>query len=221
MKKTVIIVAGGKGERMQSTLPKQFIELNGLPILMHTIAAFAAYDPAMDCIVVLPAGQMAHWQQLCTLHRFALPHLTVAGGPTRFHSVRNGLQAVRLPSLVAVHDGVRPLVDRDTIGRCFDCARQQGAAIPATPLTDSIRMLRGDSSQACDRSLFRLVQTPQVFDGDLLSRAYEQDYSPAFTDDASVVEACGHPVALVEGSTRNIKITAPMDLKLAEMLMQQ
>ena len=218
MEKTVIIVAGGRGERMGSAVPKQFLPLCGTPVLMHTLRAFAGYDPRMELVVVLPETQTAHWQRLCAEHRFTLPHRIVTGGDTRFHSVRNGLAACTSATLIAVHDGVRPLVTRDTIARCFDCAGRTGAAIPVVPLADSLRQVDESGSHACDRARYRLVQTPQVFRADWLRAAYGQAYREEFTDDASVVEAAGHSVALVGGNPENIKLTTPWDLQVAEML---
>lgn len=219
MEKTVIIVAGGRGERMGSAVPKQFLPLCGTPVLMHTLRAFAGYDPCMELVVVLPETQTAHWQRLCAEHRFTLPHRIVTGGDTRFHSVRNGLAACTSATFIAVHDGVRPLVTRDTIARCFDCAGRTGAAIPVVPLADSLRQVDEGGSHACDRARYRLVQTPQVFRAEVLHRAYAQPFSPAFTDDASVVEAAGHSVSLVEGDPRNIKLTTPLDLAVAEAVL--
>ena len=219
MEKTVIIVAGGRGERMGSAVPKQFLPLCGTPVLMHTLRAFAGYDPRMELVVVLPEAQMERWQHLCTEHRFTLPHHVVAGGDSRFHSVRNGLAACPSAGLIAVHDGVRPLVTRDTIGRCFDCAGRTGAAIPVVPLADSLRQVDEGGSHACDRARYRLVQTPQAFRAEVLHRAYAQPFSPAFTDDASVVEAAGHPVSLVEGNRENIKLTTPVDLEMARAIL--
>lgn len=220
MEKTVIIVAGGRGERMGSAVPKQFLPLCGTPVLMHTLRAFAGYDPYMELVVVLPEAQMERWQHLCTEHRFTLPHRIVAGGDSRFHSVRNGLAACPSAGLIAVHDGVRPLVTHDTIERCFACAERTGAAIPVVPLTDSLRQVDEHGSHACDRARYRMVQTPQVFRAEVLRRAYGQPFSPAFTDDASVVEATGHPVALVDGTPRNIKLTTPLDLAVAEAVLK-
>lgn len=221
MEKTVIIVAGGRGERMGSVVPKQFLPLCGTPVLMHTLRAFAGYDPRMELVVVLPETQTAHWQRLCAEHRFTLPHRIVTGGDTRFHSVRNGLAACATSTaLIAVHDGVRPLVTHDTIARCFDCAAHTGAAIPVVLLADSLRQVDESGSHACDRARYRLVQTPQVFRAEVLHRAYAQPFSPAFTDDASVVEATGHPVALVDGTPRNIKLTTPLDLAVAEAVLK-
>jgi len=218
--KIVLIVAGGKGERMRTLVPKQFIEIHGKPLLMHTIQAFLRYDPAIQLIVVLPSGQIEFWKELCKKHAFDFPHQIVAGGQNRFYSVKNGLELVSHLALVAVHDGVRPLVSAETISRCFDVAEKNGAAIPVIDLVDSIRQLTVEGSQSVDRSTFKLVQTPQVFDAGLLLKAYEQEYSSLFTDDASVVEATGAEIRLVEGNRENIKITTAFDLQMAEILLK-
>ncbi|NDV47530.1 2-C-methyl-D-erythritol 4-phosphate cytidylyltransferase [Paludibacter sp. 221] len=215
MKKTVIIVAGGKGERMNASIPKQFIELKGKPVLMHTIEAFYSYDNAISIIVVLPLLQIEYWEDLCKKHSFGIKHLVAKGGATRFHSVKNGLSMADASSLVAVHDGVRPLVSHETISRCFTEAERCGAVIPVVDMVDSIRRVEGESNFACDRSQFKLVQTPQVFDGKLLKNAYEQEFSDSFTDDASVVESAGAKIHLVQGNRENIKITTAFDLTIA------
>lgn len=218
MHNVALIVAGGKGERMNAGIPKQFIEINGKPILMHTLGVFHQYDPTIKLVVVLPSVQIDFWKQLCCKHDFNLPHCIVEGGETRFHSVRNGLNEVKVPAMVAVHDGVRPLVSIGTISRCFEKAIDSKAVIPVIDLVDSIRYVDESGSRACDRAAYKAVQTPQVFDAELLKKAYLQDYSPLFTDDASVVEALGAPVALVEGNRENIKITTPQDIALATVL---
>ncbi|HJV77091.1 MAG TPA: 2-C-methyl-D-erythritol 4-phosphate cytidylyltransferase [Paludibacter sp.] len=216
--KIAIIVAGGKGERMQADIPKQFLEIKGKPILMHTLEVFQRYDASMKLVLVLPAVQVEFWSELCKKHSFSLPHQVVTGGQTRFQSVKNGLEAIAGSALVAVHDGVRPLVSVETIARCFDAAEKYGAVIPVVDSVDSIRQITGDGSQSVDRSAYKLVQTPQVFDAELLKKAYEQDFSPLFTDDASVVEAIGVKIHLVEGNRENIKITTEFDLRIAETL---
>ena len=225
MSEAAIIVAGGRGLRMGGDLPKQFLPIGGRPVLMHTLEAFERAIPGIALILVLPADQQALWRDLCRQHAFTLPHTIVDGGATRFHSVLNGLTTPSLTgrvgggSLVAVHDGVRPFVSADVIRRCFAAAREHGAAIPVVPVVETVRQLTPTlSSSTIDRSLLSLVQTPQVFRLDLLRRAYEQPYRDAFTDDASVVEALGHPITLVEGNRENIKITTPFDLTIAEAL---
>ena len=218
MKKYAIIVAGGKGKRMNADVPKQFILLAGKPILMHTLEVFSAYDKSMEIILVLPENQIEMWKKLCAEHFFEIPHLIIKGGDERFHSVKNGLQAVEIPALVAVHDGVRPLVSRQTIERCFIMAEKSGTAVPVVDLVDSIRKISGNENRAVDRRLYKLVQTPQVFDGELLKKAYGQEFSTAFTDDASVVETLGEKISVVEGNRENIKITTPFDLQCAKIM---
>ena len=218
--KIAIIVAGGKGERMNADIPKQFLEIKGLPILMHTLEVFHRFDTAMQLILVLPTVQIEFWKNLCKKHNFSLPHQVVEGGSARFYSVKNGLKNIKTPSLVAIHDGVRPLVSIETIAHCFETAEKFDAAIPVVDLVDSIRQLTENGSQSVDRSVYKLVQTPQVFDAELLINAYEQEFSTIFTDDASVVEAFGRNVQLVEGNRENIKITTAFDLELAEVLLK-
>ena len=218
--KTVIIVAGGKGERMNADIPKQFLVFSEKPILMHTIEAFYRYDEQISIIVVLPSAQIDFWKELCRKHHFAVSHQIVEGGETRFHSVQNGLNVADENSLIAVHDGVRPLVSAETISRCFQNAEKYKAVVPVIDLVDSIRYADENENRACDRSKYKLVQTPQVFNGNLLKAAYKQNFSPSFTDDASVVEAAGVKIHLVEGNRENIKITTAFDLKLAEVMMR-
>ncbi len=215
-KKIAIIVAGGKGERMNAAIPKQFLELQGKPILMHTIERFSTFDPEMQIILVLPETQFDFWKELCVKHQFQLKHQLVQGGDARFFSVKNALNTIKEESLIAVHDGVRPLIDKESIKRCFDEAEHSGAAIPVIDLVDSIRKISDNKSQAVNRSEYKLVQTPQVFKSEIILKSYEKDFSEAFTDDASVVEASGFTVNLVEGARENIKITTALDLKMAE-----
>ena len=218
----VIIVAGGSGQRMASAVPKQFLPLGGRPILMRTIERFAAFDPAMDIIVVLPQSQTDYWQRLCHEHRFGIGHRTTAGGATRYESVRNGLALVDGEGLVGIHDGVRPLVSLPTLERCYAMAATHGNAIPACDSVDSVRMLKPDGSNtAADRTCVKLVQTPQVFDVKLIKQAYQLGYRPTFTDDASVAEAAGIGINLTEGNRENIKITTPVDLLLAEAILNE
>lgn len=211
-----IIVAGGSGSRMQQELPKQFTEVAGKPILMHTIERFHIYNPELRLVVVLPQLQLAIWRGLCQKHNFNLKHTAVAGGATRFGSVKNGLEAVQGEALVAVHDGVRPFVETATIKAAFEAAAIYGSAVVAVSPKDSIRELTQDGSCAVPRASYKLVQTPQCFRASILRRAYAQPEQEGFTDDASVVEQLGESVVLVEGSYRNIKITTPEDLVLAE-----
>ncbi len=224
MRTVAIIVAGGSGTRFGAEMPKQFLELGGRPILMRTIEAFLENgDNSFDVIVTLPQGQMDLWQQLCREYGFEVPHRVVDGGETRWHSVKNALDSIGAiddVDIIAVHDGVRPLVSADVIDRVLGAARSDGAAIPVVTLNDSVRQIEGNcSSHALDRSMLRAVQTPQAFDARVLMDAYMQPFDPTFTDDASVVERAGHRVTLVEGDPINLKITRPMDLALAEYLL--
>ena len=210
---------------MGTETPKQFLLLAGKPVLMHAIGCFSDALPEAELVVVLPENQIARWASLCEVHAFAVGHTVVPGGETRFHSVKNALEKAVGADCVGVHDGVRPLASGALVAQVLEAARKFGAAIPAVPLTDSIRELvpgglPGTSgSKPADRSRFVAVQTPQFFRGTVLTKAYEQEYAPEFTDDASVVEASGHPVALVPGDAANIKVTVPADLRLAEMWM--
>ena len=220
MNKTAIIVAGGKGERMNADIPKQFLEIKGKPILIHTLEAFMNFDASLQLILVLPVAQFEFWETLCKKHALNIPHQIVAGGQTRFQSVKNGLDAVKVPAIVAIHDGVRPLVSKETISRCFDAAAKFGAAIPTMDSIESIRFVDANGSKSVDRTAYKMVQTPQVFDAELLKKAYEQEFSVLFTDDASVVEAMGIKVQLVDGNRENIKITTEFDLIVAERLLE-
>ena len=221
MKRYAIIVAGGKGLRMGGDVPKQFLPINGKPVLMRTLEAFKLFDAEMQLIVVLPQEQIAYWQELCRQHGCIIQHQVVPGGETRFHSVKNGLAIIPAEenAVVGVHDGVRPFVSQEVLQRCYEQAEEKKAVIPVIPVIETIRKLNdSQSSKTVPRSEFRLVQTPQVFNVNLLKRAYEQPYTTAFTDDASVVEALGISVTLTEGNRENIKITTPFDLKIAEVL---
>ena len=220
MNKIAIIVAGGKGERMNADIPKQFLEIKGKPILIYTLEAFMNFDASLQLILVLPAAQFELWETLCKKHALNIPHQIVAGGQTRFQSVKNGLDAVKVPAIVAIHDGVRPLVSKETISRCFDAAAKFGAAIPTMDSIESIRFVDANGSKSVDRNAYKMVQTPQVFDAELLKKAYEQEFSVLFTDDASVVEAMGIAVQLVDGNRENIKITTEFDLIVAERLLE-
>ena len=217
--KYALIVAGGKGSRMGSDLPKQFLPIGGKPVLMRTLEAFYRYDAEMQLIVVLPRSQQAYWSELCGKHCFALPHRVADGGESRFHSVRNGLALIRTSGLVGVHDGVRPFVSSEVIARCYEEAAGKRAVIPVIDVVETVRQIEGGRSRTVPRDEYKLVQTPQVFDVDLLKEAYSQPYTSAFTDDASVVEALGVPVHLTAGNRENIKITTPFDLKVAAALL--
>jgi len=218
MKKQIIIVAGGKGLRMGGEVPKQFLPVNGKPVLMLTIETFHRFDSEMKIILVLPKEQQAYWNDLCTEYQFRIPYLLANGGDTRFHSVKNGLALANDDGLIGVHDGVRPFVSQEVIAHCFDAANINKAAIPVIDVVETVRKINGEQSETVDRNNYKLVQTPQVFTTSLLKKAYEQEYSSLFTDDASVVEAMGVKVALVEGNRENIKITTPFDMIIAKAL---
>ena len=264
MKKYCIIVAGGSGRRMKSSVPKQFLLLGGRPVLMHTVERFHSFDASGEIIIVLPAEHHSLWKRLCTEHSFTVRHIVVAGGEERFHSVKAGLEAVAASAgyglggeasaaagsagpvsgsvtgkdsgsgipcnasetsrqassdfLVAIHDGVRPLVSHDTIWRCFADAEEFGNAVPFIEPADSVRVLAGDDSRPVARTEVRLIQTPQVFRGSVIMKAYSREYDPAFTDDATVAEASGVKIHLTHGNRENIKITTPEDLAVAETL---
>lgn len=216
MKKFVIIVAGGSGSRMGTEVPKQFLELCGKPVLMLTMKIFFDFDPESELILVLPETQHEFWIELCLKHSFAPPHKIASGGETRFHSVQNGLKLVQEEGIVFIHDGVRPLVSPETLGRCFEMALKCGNAIPVLPVTESLRKLDGIQNVSVDRSLYLSVQTPQTFRSEQILESYHQPYEPGFTDDASVAEKAGFPIFMVEGNRENIKITTPADLIIAE-----
>lgn len=220
MKKFAIIVAGGSGSRFGSTLPKQFVPLCGMPVLMRTIKAFADYDAGIDIIVALPSEHMTLWGDLCSSRGFSVSHRVVEGGASRFESVRNALFSItETEGLVAVHDGARPLVSRQVIAASFDTAERCGTAIPSVPVTDSIRQLDRNGSHNVSRESLVAVQTPQTFRVEILKEAYTTAFSPLFTDDASVVEFRGTPVTLYPGDVNNIKITHPMDINTAEWIL--
>lgn len=216
-----IIVAGGRGLRMGGELPKQFLPLGGKPVLMRTLELFEG--EVSRIILVLPEDHIPFWQELCERYHFTLPHTVALGGETRFHSVRSGLSHLPQAGLVAVHDGVRPLASRALIRRSFEEAERSGAALPTCPVTDSLRLRQEEGkSEAVDRSRYVAVQTPQTFDLGRLQQAYEQAYSPLFTDDASVYEAASlGTITLVAGEETNIKLTTPRDLLLAELLLRE
>ena len=221
MHKSIIIVAGGSGKRMGKPLPKQFLDLAGVPVLMRTIRRFHDFDPSIDIILVLPENELNTWIGLCEKHEFNVPHRQISGGETRFHSVAIGFALVEKNSLTGVHDGVRPLVSFETIQRCFEMAEVHGNAIPVITIPESARVITEEGSRILDRGKVRLIQTPQVFRYDQLFRAYHQEWQASFTDDASVVESMGYKINLVEGNPENIKITTPFDLNVAEMLLRK
>ncbi|MBS1505426.1 MAG: 2-C-methyl-D-erythritol 4-phosphate cytidylyltransferase [Bacteroidetes bacterium] len=220
MKEYALIVAGGKGTRIKSALPKQFIELCGKPILLHTIEAFLRYSPALTIVLVLPEEDVSIWETICKKFDVKTPIILQHGGETRFQSVKNGLDKIGGEGIVAIHDGVRPLVSADLIGASFRLAAVHGSAVAAVRLKESIRMTDQDNTKAMDRSRFRLIQTPQTFDVSLIKKAYQIKEDVSLTDDASVAEKSGHVISLFEGSYENIKITTPEDLIVAEALMK-
>ena len=217
----VIIVAGGKGVRMKSDIPKQFLEIGGIPVLLHTLNNFYAFNPRFHFIVVLPRTAIGLWKEIMKKQPQVIPHRVVAGGTTRAQSTLNGFAHVPPESMVAVHDGVRPLVSHATLQRCMDTAMEKGNAIPVWEIYESLRAMEEGTSRAIDRNRIRVVQTPQVFHASLLKRAFEQQGTEDFTDEASMVEKLGIKINLVEGNRENIKITDAFDLKLAEYLIQE
>lgn len=222
MKYYAVIVAGGSGTRMQSAVPKQFLLLNGLPVLMHTIRAFEQSCVTPVIVLVLPLTYHAYWQQLCDVHSFTTPHLLVAGGETRFHSVKNGIDQIPdNDALIAVHDAVRPLTSKQIIETSYQYAEKYGNAVTAVKSRDSVRQLVNCKSVSLSRDQIYLIQTPQTFRADLLKKAYEQPYSDKFTDDASVMEQYGFEIHLIEGNHQNIKITFPEDLIIAELFLNK
>jgi len=218
MNRYALIVAGGSGKRMGTEIPKQFLELAGKPVLMRTIERFSAFDPSIRIILVLPEDQPGYWEELKKKYSFSVLHMVVAGGPTRFDSVKNGLEKIDEKGLVAIHDGVRPLVSTDTIKRCFEAAQKFGNAVPVISPADSVRMITEQGNMPVNRQYLRIIQTPQVFDSRLIKKAYLQEYSPDFTDDATILEKTGETIHLVEGNRENLKITNPGDIEIAETL---
>lgn len=218
MEKIAVIVAGGLGTRMSDKTPKQFLLLGGQPILMRTIRVFHNFDPDIRLIIVLQPPFITEWENLCSHYKFDIPCEVRLAGETRFHSVKNGIKNLPDNCLVAIHDGVRPLVSFKTIDRCFKTAKKFGNAIPCIEIPETMRNIKGEISHQVDRNEFRLIQTPQVFEVSILKKAYEQIYKPEFTDDAGVVERMGVEIKLVEGNPENIKITLKKDLKIAEAL---
>lgn len=219
MKQAVIIVAGGKGMRMGADIPKQFLPIAGKPILMKTLERFYSYNKNIQIVLVLPQKQQEYWRSLCKEYDFNVPHKVANGGETRFHSVKNGLDAVdKNAELIGVHDGVRPFVSLQVIEDCYKEAQKSGAAIPVIDVFETVRHIKEGISATVPRNEYKLVQTPQVFNAELLRNAYTQPFTDFFTDDASVVEAYNHKIELVSGNRENIKITTPYDMKIAEVL---
>lgn len=215
-----IIVAGGKGTRIKSALPKQFLELHGKPILLHTIEAFFNYSDKITVIIVLPHDDIQTWNAIVHKFNFSLPVIVQSGGDTRFQSVKKGLEKIDGDGLVAIHDGVRPLVSTDIIAASFRLAAIHKSAVAAVPLKESIRMTDREQTKALDRSKFRLIQTPQTFQVGLIKAAYSMKEEDSLTDDASVAERAGNSIFLFEGNYRNIKITTEEDLVIAHALLE-
>lgn len=216
--KVAIIVAGGSGTRMGADTPKQFMLLADKPVMMHTIEKF--YQVNCELVVVLNVDYHDQWKFLCQKYSFNIPHTLIKGGRNRFESVKNGLKSVTSKSLIAIHDAVRPLIDIETIDAAFDCAEKKGNAIVVVPSKDSLRKVENDTSYSVPRSDYFIVQTPQIFEKDVLDKAYKEEYRNEFTDDASVVEKLGVKINLVEGKQSNIKITYKEDLLIAETLLK-
>lgn len=219
MKDYVIIVAGGKGLRMGGEIPKQFLPIGGRPILMRTLERFREYSADLQIILVLPQAQQTYWKKLCQQYHFSVEYMLADGGETRFHSVQHGLALIPddAEGVVGVHDGVRPFPSVEVIAHCYETAREKKAVIPVIPVVETLRHITEGTKPRGD---YRLVQTPQTFDIQLLKAANRQPYNEGFTDDASVVEAYGYPITLVEGNRENIKITTPFDLRMAEVLLK-
>ena len=217
MKKIALIVAGGKGERMNADIPKQFLLLNDLPILMHTLNAFTDFDKR---ILVLPQSQIENWKTLCGEYNFALKHMLVAGGINRFGSVKNGLRKVDEGSIVAIHDGVRPLISKNLTNKLIATTKKGIGVVPVVPVKDSLRKVDGNNSKAVSRSSLYKVQTPQCFFASTIKDAYKQNFSLFFTDDASVLESNRGKIIAILGEEKNIKITTKEDLRIAEVFMQ-
>ena len=220
MKITTIITAGGVGKRMGATIPKQFLELDKTPVLMHTIQAFYAVFPAGELLVTLPKDWWSFWEELCVKHGFMIKHQLVEGGKERFHSIQNALQHAT-GEIVLIHDGVRPLVSKGTMHRVVEESQKTGAAVPVMPMKESVRFGSLSESKSVDRNLYFSVQTPQGFQTPLIKEAYALPYDPKFTDDASVIEKAGFSVVGVEGNEENLKITSPFDLKVAQLLINK
>lgn len=218
--KTVIITAGGIGKRMNSTIPKQFLLLNELPVLMHSISAFYNYDPTIQIIVTIPSFWSEYWQDLCAKFHFNIKHEMTDGGLERYDSIKNALKLAK-GKIIAIHDGVRPIVSRTVINESFVLAEKEGASLPIVSLKDSLRYVDKDETLALNRKKYFLVQTPQTFESSIIRKAYELPYHDGITDDASLVEEAGFHLALFEGEEFNIKITTPLDLKLASLYLNE
>jgi len=220
IKKYAVIVAGGKGARMGGNVPKQFLPLLGIPLMCHAVQTFAAAIPGIHIILVLPEDQLGSAQTVLRSYIGKISVTTVAGGATRFHSVANGLQHVADDGIVFVHDGARPLVTEELIIRCYKQALEKGSAVPAIPATESMRLVEEKGSRPINRENLRVVQTPQTFKTSVILPAFTQTYDIAFTDEASVIEAYGGNIHMIEGMSENIKVTRAEDMVIAEALLR-
>jgi 2-C-methyl-D-erythritol 4-phosphate cytidylyltransferase len=219
MKKTAIIVAGGTGQRMGTALPKQFLAIEGKSILLHTVDQFVSAFSDINFVIVLPADYIHEGENIIASSGLSQSFLFVAGGDTRFQSVKNGLAQADPASIVFVHDAVRCLLTPDLIQRCYQQAVEKGSAIPAVSSTDTVRIIEGTKHHVVDRANVMMIQTPQTFNAAILKKAFDQAYQPSFTDEANVLEASGKEVYLIEGEHENIKITRPLDLAIAEYIL--
>jgi len=217
-KKFALIVAGGSGSRMNSNTPKQFLELAGKPVLMHTFEAFHRFDTSIEFVLVLPQIEQERWNKLCLHFDFKILHQIANGGKTRFDSVKNGLELLPNSGVVFIHDGVRPLVSEQTLQNCLNTTISKGNALPLVPVSESVRYVDEEENRSLDRSKYFLVQTPQTFQLTEIKAAYQQPFSTLFTDDASVLENTGEKINPVKGNRENIKITFQEDLLFAEVL---
>lgn len=215
---TFIITAGGIGKRMESDLPKQFLLLKGKPVLLHTLERFYEADPTAQIFITLPTDWISYWNELIHTYQCTIPHEVISGGVERYDSIKHALEK-STGTIIAVHDGVRPLVSVKTITNCINSAAKKGSGIPYLPIKESIRKIASDDSTALIRSEYVVVQTPQCFSSEVIKKAYQLPYHSAITDDASLVEESGYTIYLVEGNEENIKITTPIDLRIAELLL--
>jgi len=221
MNRYAVIVAAGSGMRMGAPIPKQFLEVGGRPILMHTLNRFVAFDASIRLVVVLHPDYIEFWRSLCEKHDYSVPHSIVSGGSERFFSVQKAIQSLvdTEEAIVGIHDAVRPMVSVVTLERCYATAQETGSAVPCVSVNDSMRIVDADGNRSINRSSLRIIQTPQCFRLNLLRRAFTQEYNTAFTDDASVVEALGESIELVEGNRENIKVTTPEDMHWLNLLL--
>lgn len=215
----MLIVAGGKGTRVNSEVPKQFIELNHRPVLMHTIESLLNNYQIDQIVLVLPSRFVGYWEELCKKHHFNMALKISEGGPKRYHSVKRGLSLIPNNVLVAIHDSVRPFVSRQLLKNGFEIAARKGNAVPVVAINESIREISGSLNKAANRNQFKVVQTPQFFQASLIKKAYQRPFNDRFTDDATILESSGQQIYLFDGEPSNIKITTPEDLILAESLL--